>query len=244
MTLTAEAVVRHIEHALAGPTDLGELAIANEAGRHLVSMRNWRWLRGAKALVGTVAGQEWIALPADCKRVDAIEQTNSLVGTFEFVPLQEFLNYKTSTVTTSPISYWGTVVWARDTYAVAGTEAPGAPSPRIEVYPTPTATNASAFTVYYDRGWVELTEDNQDVTIPPFLESLYLALCRAFAKGYEEEDTADVNTRLASLTRGPLYLTAMREDVSQQKDMGRLRGGLASTGVSLYRWSGATITGP
>lgn len=244
MALTAAVAQKHIEHALAGASELEALSILNQAGRHLIGMRNWRWLRGASALLGTTSGEEFVDLPADCKRVDAIEQTNSLVGAFSFVPLQEFLNYKTSTITVTPISYWGTIVWARDTYTTAGTEAPGAPSMRIELYPTPTSTITNAFTLYYSRGWTELTEDGQQVTIPPFLESLYIALCRAFALGYEEESAAGVDLRISALAQGAMYQSAWKEDLAAQPTMGKLRGGIAGKNAALYRWSGATITGP
>ena len=241
MTLTAATAQQHLEHALAGASELEALSILNQAGRYLVSMRNWRWLRGGAATLGTVSGQSYVELPEDCKAVKAIEQTNSLSGAFEFIGLQDFLNYKTSSITTSPISYWGTIVWGRDTYANAGTEKPGAPAKRIELFPTPTSTAASAFTIYYDRGWVELTEDNQAVTIPAFLEALYLALCRAFALGYEEEASGTVDMRLAATTGGPLYAMAMREDIAAQPNIGHLQNGIGGASAALNRWSGASI---
>jgi hypothetical protein len=244
MTLTAARAIQHIEHALAGKSGLDALDMANQAGRYVVGMRNWNWLRGASATVGVTSGQTYASLPSDLKRVDAIEQTNSLLGTVEWVSLADLLKYRQSGLPSGTFSYWAAVTWGRQLYTTAGTEKPGRPSPRIELYPTPTTTNSTAFTVFYSRGWIDFVEDNDEATIPTFLESLYLAACRAFALGYEEESTADVNQRLALLARGPLWDVAMREDLATQPHLGMLRGGMVGPSSYINRWSGSTITYP
>jgi len=242
MTFTASQALTNIELATAGKMEVDALSVLNLAGRHLVNMRNWNWLRGQKAVLGTVAGQEYISLPDDCKRIDAIEQTSSLVGTVAFVPLQEFLNYKTSTIVASPISFWVTVVWARDEYEVAGTERPGAPTMRLEVYPVPTSTNTDAFTMYYSREWVEVVEDNQALTMPPSCEALFLEVARAFAISYHHNNEGGVDQRLARIAAGATYQNAVRLDTQAQMSMGKLAGGIANHATALNRWSGAQIT--
>ena len=44
------------------------------------------------------------------------------------------------------------------------------------------------------------------------MEPLYLQCVRAFTRGYEEEDIATTNARIAEVSNGPLFMTAVQRD--------------------------------
>ena len=110
---------------------------------------------------------------------------------------------------------------------MAGGIGGGPPRPRLDIYPTPTADVLEGFTLYFRRGWDELGLDGELVSIPSFVEALYLQVVRAFARGYERESEADVSQRLASVAGGPLFSGARMRDMESQPDLGPMMNGAA-----------------
>lgn len=122
----------------------------------------------------------------------------------------------------------------------------GAPSPRLEIWPTPNESREDVFLAHYRAGWDQVRSDNDVITIPTWLESLYLAVVRAVALGYERDGEADVNTRLFPLRQGALFRAARERDGMTQPYYGRMENGAAEYqhGVNSMMWNYNSVGGP
>lgn len=423
MVVTLARVAETIEHAIAGEISAltPPLSIANQAGQHLVSMRDWSFLKGRSVTLGTVTGQSYIALPTDFNRTVSVKVTSGTASRFKETTLQEINNLRSYDVTTTnnnwygavdyklpdalnflahtegfnEDAYWSTsltgvtanstlgpfqlageaatadtlndadstarkltgtvrasalpavsdgtvytfsvylkkgtaddtsieirspspgtelteavVTWgATPTVAIGSSTGSGdhtvaleqvwgdgntgwvrvsasitydrqegtgglacsiypagstaadtgtciawgaqlnrsalattyypvlssqpdqsqVPVPVYELYPTPTADEADTLRLFYLSGWTEVTSDTEIMPIPQEVETLYLELVRAFARGYElsgtDRDTASIEEELIKVEQSSIYAHAARFDARKQRTIGRLRNG-------------------
>lgn len=107
--------------------------------------------------------------------------------------------------------------------------ASGVPVPRLEFWPDITTADTEKFRLSYRAGWKAITSDGQTLAIPAHTEALFIALLRAFARGYEEEDQATLSRRLADVEAGPVFMAARKYDGAQQRNYGPMRGGWLET---------------
>jgi hypothetical protein len=100
--------------------------------------------------------------------------------------------------------------------------------------------------VYYRRGWQACDSDNALIPIPDWMETLYLNLVRAFARGYERETEAGFDARLAAIKAGPVYMACQLRDKEMVSDYGALRGGAASgvRGMYDHLWNFSGVANP
>lgn len=103
----------------------------------------------------------------------------------------------------------------------------GEPRARLEIWPDPGADDDAALTVYYRAGWETLDEDSHFISIPVWIQPLYIQLLRAFARGYEREDVSSLSQRCMEILAGPLFRAATRRDGMMQPEYGELRNGAA-----------------
>ena len=124
---------------------------------------------------------------------------------------------------------------------------PSEPRPRIELWPTPATNDANAVTIFYRAGWKTVEDLDENLNLPSWLESVYLQLLRAFARGYERESEASTSARVAEIIAGPLFLAAVNRDKVSQPDYGPMMGGAAET-VNYRKgtqfWNYNTVSGP
>ena len=122
----------------------------------------------------------------------------------------------------------------------------GAPMPRLDLWPTPTARKDAAFVAYYRRGWQRLRHDDQAVAIPVWIEPLYISIVRAVALGYERDAEGDVTARLAPIRTGMLFNDLRRRDSLIQTDFGPLQNGAAEFdyGLNSQMWNFDQTGGP
>ena len=80
----------------------------------------------------------------------------------------------------------------------------------------------------HTSGWTDLTSDSELLRVPAYVETLFLQVLRAFARGYEEEDQGSLTARLLEIGSGPLFSTAVVRDGEIQPDYGPLKGGLTA----------------
>ena len=131
--------------------------------------------------------------------------------------------------------------------AMSGGVDGGPVRPRLDIYPTPSSDVTDGLTLYFRRGWGALEGDNDLVSIPSYIESLYLQIVRAFARGYERESEADVSQRLSVIAGGPLVLAARQRDKESQPNLGPMRGGAAQgmyAGAPGNFWNFSSVSGP
>jgi len=148
-------------------------------------------------------------------QIVSISATDSLLYGVRLTSLEQILQNRTSQieVTTS----WN--------YQAAISYAGSPPVPVLEIWPNPSSNQAGVFTIFYHSRWTRLSSDSVNIDVPQFLDSLYLRIVRAFARGYEREDDGDMDERLGMIMNGPEYKMALRSDGAIQPYFGRLRGG-------------------
>jgi hypothetical protein len=213
--------------------------IINNAGEHLFS-RAWRFRERTSANLATVASQPYVSLPADVGEIISVEPVNSWSSSIAFVDPASFINMS-STGIEPELSYIVTLTWWTDVSLT-----PDDLVPRLDLYPTPAATDASAFNIRYRSKWTEVTTTNittDEATALPnlasYIESLLCEYIRAFAEGGEDGTTQQ---RLAAVDMGILLDRALRVDGTMQPDYGQLpRSGLGGTGQS---YAAGTVSAP
>ena len=124
---------------------------------------------------------------------------------------------------------------------------PGTPRPRLDIWPTPAATELDAITLYYRGGWSPIDEDTTLLPIPEWFEPLYIETVRQVSRGFEMEDDAPMGDRMAALFTGPLYLAARRVDDGMAPDYGPLRGGAVEQQMGIRatnHWNFNSVSAP
>ena len=102
------------------------------------------------------------------------------------------------------------------------------PVATLKVWPEPSQATWDELSLIYRRGWLELTNEDDVVSIPDWLEPLYIQYVRAFAAGYEDgnsplERLRALDLAIASVESGRIYANAKRRDVSMQPNYGPAR---------------------
>ena len=92
------------------------------------------------------------------------------------------------------------------------------PVPTLKIWPQPTVVDDLALSATYYRLWPELTSDADIISIPPYMETLYLQYVRAFALGYE--GGVDLGAAVAQVQALPIFIDAARRDTAGQSDLG------------------------
>ena len=249
MTLTLGQLRSHVQLAVGGdPSTAPGMSVPertaqliNNAGEHLMS-RSWRWRERTSTVVASTASQDYLSLPADCGEILTIEPKNSWSASLQFVDPATFERISTEGIEPE-LSYIVTLVF-HDSSGVA--------TPRLDIYPTPSSTDATAFNIRYRAQWVALNNaSNVDGTdddvllgashalIPQYMESLLFEYIRAFSEGGEDGTTQQ---RLALVDSGILLDQALRKDGTFQPDYGSLpAAGFRGLGQS---YAAGTVSAP
>ena len=239
MALTVQECSAHIEHTLAGEIspEIGVVSTINRAGDFFATAYPWRWLEGRSSAVGTTAGQDYTTLPSDLRELVGWQATAGLVQRLEITSLQSLIDRRTNEVFTTSWHYWGAI-----THRVG---ASGGVEPILELWPTPGSTAADVFTIFYRAGWTDVANDTDVLAIPDYTEAPYLQILRAFARGYEEEDVASLDTRLGEVVAGPLFLSAVTRDSLIQPSYGPVENtAIQASRVAQNNYLRSTVSGP
>jgi len=251
MTLLVSEAIGIAEHALAGPIHekITALRCVNEAGHWLCNARPWRWLRGGLEALPFVVDQPYVDLPANFGSITAIEGGRGFPSSIELTTLEELLLYKANAVGSNGTYYTAVVTYdhaditgtstANNATVTATTAAATAakkkPTARLEIYPTPDTAATDGILLYYTRGWSPVSQDQDTIFVPDWMESVYLRALRCWAKGYEEDDIYSKDDMLDRFISGSEYLAAIKRDSQAQIDLGVLRGGAAMEGQDRSR---------
>lgn len=222
MAITAKQAIRHVEHTLyTSGSGIDPIEVVNTAGKLLYSMRSWNFRNKGPATLSLTAAQSYIELPANFGELTEIFRTDR--GHFVFrTTLSEVMTYRLQ-LQGEPSDFWVAVSFE---IPAAGLQL----NPRLELYPTPEATVANAFTYLYRTRWVDVTDDDGVLTgVPETVEPLFLRMCRQVARSYEDEDVQDYTQALLSLRESLEYLAAVHGDVNTQGSFGPLRNGVGMT---------------
>jgi hypothetical protein len=230
--MLASDVYRRIKHAVGGdlPSEVSFQDIANEAGVFMTGMRGWHYLTGETAPALIVTGQDYIDLPSDFV---SLEDIRSIGDWYNRIIISTGVEMNEAAIYGSnPYHYVGVVTYRTvDVEATATTPADKRGAvPIIRISPVPTSSIEDALQVVYQRGWMRLTDDNQAVTIPSYMEGLYLEICGEYARGVQDTESASVGQRLAGSFNGALYHSAKQTDANMSPGFGTLKNGIGARG--------------
>lgn len=202
--------------------------IVNQAGNYLFS-KQWRFRERTGRPVSLVANQNWAAMPGDAEEIISLVTKAGLGWRVELTSPEQIELFRNSMAPALLDSVYYAALsrpWAQAdnvTPLVAGT---AFPAPRLDIYPTPQATTSDAIIMRYRAGWTAVSGETNAVTpdtyiipVPPYVEALLIAYCRAFAVAYEDEGLAG---RLIEIDNGPIWNAAAIKDGIAQRDYGRL----------------------
>jgi hypothetical protein len=234
--MLASDVYRRIEHAIGGklPKEVSPQDVANEAGRTLVGMRGWHYLGSTVAPVSIVAGQDYMELPGDFAALEDVRSTGDLYNRVRISTGQE-LN-EAAILGANGIHFVAVVTYEQvdiDATDTTAADKRGA-IPILRLSPTPDANVLDTLQLVYTRTWTELSDDNQAVTIPHYMEALYLEVCGSYARAVQNPEDALVGESLARVMNGLLYLSAAKTDASMSPTLGVMRNGIGTNSEVNY----------
>lgn len=229
MPLTFASLKDAIKHTLGGdPADGASYSrIINGAGRSWTAARDWYYLANREATLTATIGSEWVALPDDYLSFKHVEPVGDGYATIMVVSPQRFVQIKEVGIVGMVSSYVATVV-QREVAGVIGAY--------LRLYPTPTI--ADQFTLLYDATWGEVNDDEDNIPIPGYAEHAFEEWVRTYARGLDEEDTADLAQRLMALKQSDVFRDVGRKDALTTGAVLHASPGAASQFEGRYvRWN-------
>lgn len=117
---------------------------------------------------------------------------------------------------------------------------------RLELWPTPSQDELDRLMVYYRRGWQPVDSDSALVSIPDWMEQLYIDIVRTVARAYERESEAPLDVRIATIKNGPVFQAAKLRDATMTESLGPIRGGAVHGVRSNYDhlWNFSSVANP
>lgn len=242
MALTLQQLEDQVELVWGSEHD-GRLSMAdvvNEAGRYLFDMHSWSWRKRPVASLDFVANQPYMTLPEDFGFGEVISLTMADAVLYGIQPatLPEIEEWRQSSLSTSGYLYYWALSYPGQ---ITSTDAPS--FPRIELFPTPSASESDAAKLSYRAGWRTLTAGQDVASIPAPMDALLINIVRAYAA-----DRAMTLTRpresfptLDAIEQSALLNSLKRGDGARQSNLGQSRGGVLQRPVGTdYGWNFTT----
>lgn len=201
------------------PARIPLLTLVNQAGRHLCGMTAWRWLESRSTTLGVTAAQNYCTLPDDYGSAISVD-VDGRPGSTYWVTRGDMDILRAATNPSSDTSLYAVCV----AYVSATTT--DAPTPVLELSPTPQTTDADYFIFTYRAQWADLDEDDERVPVPSFCETLFITVLQAFARGFLREEQGSLGARLAEIRAGEVFKQALRDDRTKQASWGVIRGAI------------------
>lgn len=216
MTLTIEECLDHVTHAIGGQLiGIDTRRVLDEAGRNLLNLRPWEFMKRPPVTLGFTATQSFIVLPTDFSSIVTLEYTQGLSARVNQTTLTQIAQYRSLLSVMPGYLLYVSPVWNPDTN--------GVPQPRLEIFPTPQSTDATALTMIYRPRWIDsATSDQTYIPIPDWMESVFLQLVRATATGYQMNN---MDAALAPIVQGVIWAAAVKQDEISKYIHGEVRGG-------------------
>lgn len=216
MVLTVQECLDHANHVNGGPlVGINMRRVIDDAGKKMLSLRPWAWMVRPPVLLGTVAAQNFVTLPTDFGSIVTIEYTQGISASTVQSTFTVIDKYRSVLNIAPGYLMYLAVMWNPDTN--------GVPVPRLDITPTPQTTDANALTLRYRPRWVELaTSDQTYVSVPDWIEPVFIQLVRATARGYQ---TNTMDAQIKAVCESYEWLAAVKQDEIAQYVHGELCGG-------------------
>ncbi len=154
-----------------------------------------------------------IALPGDfdIQAITAWGMTDGLLGFTEPTTPQTMLDLRSWPGLGSTIGFWVLLRHVRAT----GIQ----PVQRLEMWPR-SSTEDEAIVIFYRAGWAEPASDTEVLSIPNWMNSLFIEMFKAVVNGHEKPAQGSIDQRLTALRQGVLWRDAVMRDGLAQADLG------------------------
>jgi len=214
---TAAQFVSIMTHALGKtPQSAHDLyQTLNMAGRALFAF-DWSWKATGPTQLDATASQSYITLPTDFEQVISIERNDGQQYRVQVLTMTDLQMLRDRTD-----NYGGRDFWCAFVYQPQASTST-LPLPRMELFPTPSASTSGVFNLWYQRTWKELSIGSPSdlPNIPNFAEQALVH--GACALAYEIENKSSNIDR-------QLYDRAIQEllvrDTRTLPNAGIMRGG-------------------
>lgn len=246
MALSVSSIGSIMEHSLRSREVAaalgGNIAAMNRVARVVASLRDWRFLKRIASLDLT-AGEDHTPLPGDFGKLWAQEASRNVVGAVKLVSDDELIRLRENTAANGGSTYQG-AIFAADNTSGSG----GAQTWRIELDRPVQVSQTNAFTIVYRRDWRDMTSEEDELSMPPYMDELYLQVLRAYVQDYQFESrgrrgAVSFDQRLEGIVRGQTYRAAISMDTNQI-EYGEITGGHVDVGHVYRDWgSNATVEG-
>jgi hypothetical protein len=231
---------------------LGYYEIANQiaAGIGNYQMIDDTLATGDETVIAATIHTNTVALPSDFKHILALTTSDGLSDSIRETTVDHIIQARAHSFADTQDTLYA-LTYKRDRTALtvgAAGDKGGAPVPVLDIWPTPTSNETAAYLLYYRRQWADVSGSSDFISIPDWMQPLYLQVLQAFALGIEEHDVAVVDRRLAEIEAGSTFKKAVHTDGLGQQVFGPLRhGALAKAGYDGFwdaAWSFSSTSNP
>lgn len=215
------------ELAAGGPGKIAKGAalrvVITQAIERLCGYHNWNWMVGTDTL-DTTDAQAFITLPTDFGHLLALDGTSTNRYSLCAVSMPQLLRMRAEQPSNHTVSVGQVFYYAIDAATQVTAAVPA--RWRLELYPTPTATEADAFAVSYRRRITLPAASGGEsavVDVPPHCSAALLACVRAEAALASPDDTASAKYPTYE-GQAQQQLALLKERDAMMSPGGRLRG--------------------
>lgn len=234
MALTVNSCASQIRLELGDlPRHLSVVEVVNLTGNWFTAVHEWKYLQRTSATIDFVADQTYAALPSDFKSIVSVETAGLTTG-LQLTTLARILELRKNSA--GAANYYEC--------AVEWDHASAPPTPRLALWPAPSAAQTGALMIYYRAKWAPVASDNDTLMVPWYAEGAFVQAVRAHAAGYDESDNATLEQRLAMVVAGDTWKAARKADAQVQPDYGPIQNGIGQVPQAIYDWRDIRVPGP
>jgi len=152
----------------------------------------------------------------DIQSITGYAMSDGLVRRMQMVSPQDLADLRSWDGRSSLAGFYALVNYVRST-------AGGQPSLRIDHWPE-TADTDEVLVIRYRGGWIDPADDDDIITIPNWVNGLFIEVFKGVVRGHEEPQSGSVDQRLLEVQSGVLFVNAVNRDAMLQPDLGGMRG--------------------
>ena len=197
-------------------TLLGRFQIETRVGDDSITIDSPSLTADITSTVAFTVDTSRIGLPSDVERIKTVHRKRpNSGGAFASSSTElHMLDESYLTGGSYVVGYtleWGTAV------------AKALPVPTLRIWPQASGPSVDALSAVYLRAWPSIDTETDIIPIPSYMESLFIEVCRIYARSFEDQDALDL--RANEITGGAVFMAAARYDSGGQHYMGRPRYG-------------------
>lgn len=199
-----------------GSTLLGRFDVVTRVGDDSVTIDAPSLPSDISGTVSFTVDCSRIGLPSDVERISNVYRGRPNSGGAFVSTMEELQELEESYITGSSYITGYSFEWGTAT-------AKSVPVPVLRVWPPRTSEDVDALSCIYLRAWPTVDNEDDTIPIPPFMESLFIEICRAYAVSYEDQVRLDLAVQ--GIKQGTIYQAAAKYDSGGMRFLGKPRKG-------------------